>query len=80
MGNNSATSNDETPAETAAGDGNSENALPVGLLVVNGFDVLKHIADLEKHVNELQTKVSELETKLGAANNAAPSADNDAMA
>ena len=73
MGKKSATSNEKTPAEIAAGEGDSENALPVGALVVNGFDVLKYIGDLEK-------RITHLEAKLAEANTTAPSAENDDMA
>jgi len=74
MGKKSATSKEKTPTETADGNGNSENALPVqdGLLVVNGFDVVKYIRGLEG-------RISELEAMLAAAN-AVPSTENDDIA
>ncbi len=55
-GKKSATSNENTPTETADGDGDSGNALPVqdGLLVVNGFDVVKYIRGLEGRISELE--------------------------
>ena len=71
-GKKSATSNEKTPTETADGDGDSENALPVQDLVVNGFDVVRYIRVLEG-------RISELEAMLAAAN-AVPSTENDAMA
>ena len=66
----------KTPEETADsdsdGDGRTALALPVqdGLLVMNGFDVVKYIRSLEGRVSELERK---------AAANATPSTENDTI-
>lgn len=61
----------EEPADSNSdGDGRNALALPVqdGLLVMNGFDVVKYIRWLEGRVSELERK---------AAANATPSTEND---
>ncbi len=61
----------EEPADSNSDhDGRNALALPVqdGLLVMNGFDVVKYIRWLERRVSELERK---------AAANATPSTEND---